>query len=82
MNWKKRIAKEWIWFLCMVAVVLLFWSVVTSLEPKQKLDWFLYSLVWARGIRYENALFITVMSIAILYVVRFTAWSIKQFIKK
>ena len=33
MNWKRRIAKEWLWFLCSIAGGFLLWSVLGFYKP-------------------------------------------------
>lgn len=61
-NWKKRVAKEWLWFICSVLVVLLVWIII----------------LWSSQEGLEGLSFLTIVSVVLVYFIRLTVWAVKQ----
>ena len=76
MTWQKRVAKEWIWFICTFVGSLIFWL--------------LYIIIMAgffKGIdefwKYLGYTIINAISLMlVIYVIRATVWAIKQIKRK
>ena len=65
MAWKKRVAKEWIWFIC---------TFVCGMGLS-----FLLNYIYWEGLRSWIAIFIVwILIMAIIYAIRLTDWAIKQ----
>jgi hypothetical protein len=69
MNWKRRVAKEWLWFICTIIGGIIFWSILIFglVKPKDAGDTF--------GIFF----FVTIVGV---YLIRSIFWSVRQLRKK
>ena len=72
-NWKRKIAKEWIWLICTVTGVLLAWNIFAYLLPDVTISGF-----WEEIFTDTLLLLIVISSIAFLYIIRLTIWAIKE----
>ena len=70
MNWKKLIAREWLWLMSIVLCVLICWEIYMVIIGEYSNFW----IDWGR-----NTVFIFLGPIALVYFVRLTLWSIRQF---
>lgn len=66
MSWKRKVAKEWLWFICTFAGALLFAIIFGETICK------------ALYLGVEEGLLVLVVPIAFVYFIRLTVWSIKQ----
>jgi uncharacterized membrane protein len=85
MNWKRRLAKEWLWLICSILGVLLgvhiFGLIVSSAHG--------YGYFSTMGEFWKElfdlsaeALLFIIIPIVLLYCIRLTVWAIKQVRKK
>ena len=82
MNWNERIAREGIWFGCLLGGVLLFWSAFAFfIIGCDQIEY--WGPLLDIGHRHHTGnLLITIIPIAFVYLIRLIAWSIKQFTKE
>ena len=77
MNWKKKVAKEWLWFICTVAGVLLSWSIFSLIMDISVKDYW-EGLLKTHKRGYTEPQIATVVPIAFVYFIRLTIWAMRQ----
>jgi len=79
-NWKKIVAKEWIWFICVAGGVLLVWSIINPVFSSGAI--FIEVLLNSYDSNHEEAKVMTIVPICLVYFIRLTVWGIKELRKK
>lgn len=82
-NWKKIVAKEWIWFICTTLGVLLFLNLILFIASEANIfEDFWEPLFNTRNRDHDSVLLVTILPIGIVYFIRFTVCAVKQLRKK
>ena len=80
MNWKRKIAKEWLWFVFTIVGGFLFWSIIFAffLPRASVLGDYWEPLFSSSNSYHDVALFFTLVPILLTYFIRISIWAIKE----
>jgi len=78
MNWKRRMATEWLWLMCTIAGVCLLWSVIYYLCSGLRPDEYWEYLFKRKRRGFTDAQVQTAVLVTVVYLTRLTIWAIGQ----
>ena len=77
MNWKKRIAKEWLWLICLAIGDFIAWSIFFDLLPRTT-----FGEGWEGAFEDTGIRLLVISPIILVYFIRLTIWAIKVLRRK